>query len=307
MHAVRVVRLLKLAACMRRMTFSLSLVALLAVSCGLDDPDGRLVAGDPPVGATTSCPAPTDPPTTTALPPTLPPPTLPPPTLPPTTLAPTTLPPPTLPPTTLAPTTLPPPTLPPTTLPARALELGERGTEVADAQQRLTDLGFWLPEISGEYDEATLHAVTAFEKLNGLDRDGLLSIEDQGVLEASERTEARSSAGHVIEVDIAHQVVLIVDDGTVTWILDTSTGARPGSTPIGSFTVHREIDGMRVSALGRLYRPKYVIGGVALHGYPDVPAQPASHGCIRLTYQAMDAVWGLDLAPLGTQVLVYDD
>jgi N-acetylmuramoyl-L-alanine amidase len=158
------------------------------------------------------------------------------------------------------------------------------------SKHRLAALGIWLPEISGIYDDATVHAVTAFEKVNNLDRDGLACTHDQEVLRTATRPEARSTAGHVVEVDIARQVLLIVHDGVVDAVLDTSTGARAGSTPTGTFIVHRQIDGMRISELGSLYRPKYIVGGIAFHGYPEVPPQPASHGCVRLTYAAMDAV-----------------
>jgi lipoprotein-anchoring transpeptidase ErfK/SrfK len=69
--------------------------------------------------------------------------------------------------------------------------------------------------------------------------------------------------------------------------------------------VEREIDGLRRSRLGLLYRPKYFYKGVAMHGYTSVPSHPASHGCVRLTYPAMDLVWAETLAPIGTPVLVY--
>jgi lipoprotein-anchoring transpeptidase ErfK/SrfK len=54
-----------------------------------------------------------------------------------------------------------------------------------------------------------------------------------------------------------------------------------------------------------LYRPKYFHGGVAVHGYTSVPATPASHGCVRVTYAAMDHLWAADLLPIGTPVQVY--
>jgi lipoprotein-anchoring transpeptidase ErfK/SrfK len=31
-----------------------------------------------------------------------------------------------------------------------------------------------------------------------------------------------------------------------------------------------------------LWYPLYFLRGFALHGYPSVPAYPASHGCVRL-------------------------
>jgi peptidoglycan hydrolase-like protein with peptidoglycan-binding domain len=208
-------------------------------------------------------------------------------------------------PTTASTVTPPTTDAPPTTAAQRDLAVGASGADVSLAQDMLLAHGYWLPAVTGEYDDATFHAVTAFEKVSGLERDGTLSVSDRQALAEAGRPAPRSTVGHVIEVDLTRQVVLVVDDGTVTWTLDTSTGARAGTTPVGEFTVYREIDGVRISALGRLYRPKYVVGGVAMHGYPEVPPQPASHGCIRLSNDAMDAMWALDLAPVGTPVLIY--
>jgi N-acetylmuramoyl-L-alanine amidase len=52
-----------------------------------------------------------------------------------------------------------------------------------------------------------------------------------------------------------------------------------------------------------MYRPAYFDGPYAIHGAPNVPPYPASHGCIRVTTASMDAIFG-KLAP-GTRVLVY--
>jgi hypothetical protein len=62
---------------------------------------------------------------------------------------------------------------------------------------------------------------------------------------------------------------------------------------------------LRRSSLGLLYRPKYFHEGVAIHGYTSVPAHPASHGCVRVTYPAMDHIWSAGLMPVGTPAWVY--
>ena len=36
-----------------------------------------------------------------------------------------------------------------------------------------------------------------------------------------------------------------------------------------------------------------------------MPADPASHGCVRVTYPAMDQIWRAGLMPVGTPVWVY--
>ena len=45
-------------------------------------------------------------------------------------------------------------------------------------------------------------------------------------------------------------------------------------------------------------------GGIAIHGNPSVPAEPASHGCIRIPMFAAEEF--SKMTPIGTQVLVYD-
>ncbi|MDH4076693.1 MAG: L,D-transpeptidase family protein [Acidimicrobiia bacterium] len=185
------------------------------------------------------------------------------------------------------------------------LKKGATGTEVAALQNELVGLGYWLGEADGVFDEDTRHAVIAFQKLSGLARDGVVGPATRSVLDAAARPAARTTAGHVIEIDLAHQVLLIVDDGTVSEAVDVSTGRRAGTTPAGTFTVERQIDGLRRAPLGRLYRPKYIHGGVAVHGFTSVPTRPASHGCVRVTYTAMDHLWGPGVMPLGTPVVVY--
>jgi lipoprotein-anchoring transpeptidase ErfK/SrfK len=65
------------------------------------------------------------------------------------------------------------------------------------------------------------------------------------------------------------------------------------------------VDAWDKSPLGQLYRPRYFNGGVAVHGYPSVPAYPASHGCVRVSLAAMDMIWRDDLLPRRTPVWVY--
>jgi hypothetical protein len=232
-------------------------------------------------------------------------------TVPPTTVAPTTEPtttappPTTVPPTTVLPTTMPPTTVPPTTVPpsGATLRLGASGPEVVALQERLLSLGYWLPAADGDFGQGTHHAVVAFQKVHGFARDGIVGPVTSAAIASAGRP--TSVIGSGVEVELARQVLLVVQGGSVVWAFDTSTGAQAGTTPIGTFSVTREIDGMRVSELGSLWRPKYFYGGVAIHGYTSVPPQPASHGCVRVTYPAMDAIWASGLVPVGTPVVVH--
>ncbi len=216
-------------------------------------------------------------------------------------------------------TTTTPPTTTTTVPPAAAdgtLEAGEDGDEVRLLQARLTDLGFWLGPPDGGYGQLTRQAVMAFQKANGLSRDGVAGPATLAALETATRPVPADPTGTHVEIDLARQILLVVQDGQTQWVLNTSTGngeayAAPGggtavaTTPTGSFTVQREIDGLRHAPLGTLYRPKYFHGGFAIHGAGSIPAQPASHGCARVTNAAMDLLWSSGVTAIGTPVVVY--
>lgn len=185
------------------------------------------------------------------------------------------------------------------------LRRGMTGTEVAGLQRRLGALGYQVRQATGRYDDETAHAVTAFEKVNGLHRDGTA---DPAVFAALEHPKAPRARGHnpglAMEVDLTHQVTLVVRDGKVNRIYDVSTGAPVSPTPPGEFTVQYKIDGWRYAPLGPMWRPAYFTDtGIAFHGGEPVVTSPASHGCVRLTDPAMN-----ELFPLledGTPVSVY--
>ena len=47
----------------------------------------------------------------------------------------------------------------------------------------------------------------------------------------------------------------------------------------------------------------YFNGGIAFHEYPDVPPQPASHGCVRIPAPEAQGLYAF--AAIGTPVSVY--
>jgi lipoprotein-anchoring transpeptidase ErfK/SrfK len=55
-----------------------------------------------------------------------------------------------------------------------------------------------------------------------------------------------------------------------------------------------------------LWRPKYFTWtGIAVHGYTSVPPYPASHGCARVSNNAINWIWDTNQMPIGTPVWVY--
>ncbi len=200
--------------------------------------------------------------------------------------------------------------------PVESLRPGDQGAAVADLQRRLETIGYWVGPIDGRYTLLTQQAVMAFQKTWGLERTG---VADAGTLAATAfapRPRPRSTSGTVFEVDKARQLVLWAKDGRTVWVFNTSTGTEQpywhdgrrylADTPPGRFRITRQYDGVRDGALGRLYRPKYFHpDGIAFHGSPSVPGQPASHGCVRLTNPAMDILWASGAMPIGAEVWVY--
>jgi cell wall hydrolase len=225
----------------------------------------------------------------------------------PGTPPPSTVPPPPSPPTAEPPTSPPTDSPAPTTPSPTMLRLGDRGPDVRELQERLAELGFWLGgDPDGVFGALTQHAVTAFQKVSGIDRDGIAGPQTRQELRSASRPTAHSDEdGRVIEVDLERQVLLVVVDGRVEHVLDASTGEVPGTTPTGRYEVFRQVDGDDPGPLGTLYRPKYFNGGVAVHGYSNVPPYPASHGCVRVVNQAMDWLWSSGNIPIGQSVWVY--
>lgn len=186
------------------------------------------------------------------------------------------------------------------------VSVGSRGDHVRWLEQRLSDLTYRPGPVDGVFDERTRHAVIAFQKWEGLSRDGVVGSEVWVRLTVADRpTAARQDSGIWIEVVLAKQVFLYVENGTVTRTLPTSTGSNfvYRSTP---YVVQRKpiADGPRYKAL--YLNPGYVL---AIHGYPFVPPYPASHGCVRLPKWDMDDLRAMDatapLIPDGTKVYIY--
>lgn len=183
------------------------------------------------------------------------------------------------------------------------LRPGDRGWWVANVQRRLLEGHYWLRKADGYYDETTQQAVMALQKVHGLGRDGIVGPNTWSAIYKPIRPRPRTAA--YWEIDIARQIQISARYGYAQWVFNTSTGTSRTPTPKGKFTFYREIDGLRISRLGELWRPKYFYGGYAIHGSPSIPGYPASHGCARLHDRAINYIWWKKLAPVGRRVYIY--
>ncbi len=184
------------------------------------------------------------------------------------------------------------------------LTRGSAGPEIEALQRRLIELGYRPGDPDGRYGAQTASAVLAFEKREGLQRDGQAGPGVMAALESPQGAGPRdANSGPRIEIDLDRQIAFVIDTaGTVTTINISSGSGRtydkPGGgtavayTPSGEFTIERSVDGIRKAPLGSLYRPLYFHEGWAIHGSPSVPAYPASHGCIRTANVDQDFIFG---------------
>jgi lipoprotein-anchoring transpeptidase ErfK/SrfK len=188
--------------------------------------------------------------------------------------------------------------------------------EILTAEQRLSDLGYWTGPVDGVLDNATQHALIAFQKIEGRKRTGRFTPAELEALLSACPPEPRDKSYSHIEVDLKRQVLVVVDNqGKPTNMLPVCTGneqvytesgrVQRAHTPRGTFTVTRKIAGWRLSRLGLLYYPNYIFNGIAIHGSPFIRTYPDSHGCIRIPMFAAKEIAAL--TPVGTVVVVYDD
>ena len=176
---------------------------------------------------------------------------------------------------------------------------------VRAVQERLIELSYLPPRSAdGIAGPQTRQAILAFQGWRGLARDGRATRALRSMLASAERPRPRDGAGRHIEVDLARQVALLVDRGRVVRAVHVSTGAPSSATPRGSYTVFRK-ETRSWSVPFRIWLPyaSYFTGGIAFHESADVPAYPASHGCVRVPASDARAVYAF--ASMGTRVVVH--
>ena len=183
------------------------------------------------------------------------------------------------------------------------LRLGAHGSAVVALQQRLAALHYFdVRTADGVFGPNTYHAVIAFQKVQGLTRDGVVGPVTWAKLAKPYVPAPRYRlATASLEVNLARQVLYYVRNGAIQRIVDVSTGSGAwyysqgrwarAITPTGRFHLYWRYNGWQAGPLGSMYRPNYFYAGYAVHGMTSVPAFPASHGCVRMTVPTMDRMW----------------
>ena len=180
------------------------------------------------------------------------------------------------------------------TQPPAGLGTGARGAEVAALERRLEALKYDVGTVDEVYDQNTAYGVTAFQKVSGLARTGRATDDVVAALATATSPPALVPTGgeNRVEIDIPRQVLFLYKANTLQKVVTISSGnnkrfcsegyCRRAVTPGGSYGFYRQGRGWETGPLGSLYNPVYFNGGIAVHGSKLVPAQPASHGCIRI-------------------------
>ena len=178
---------------------------------------------------------------------------------------------------------------------------------IADVQRRLVALRY-LPSgaVSGVSDYRTSQALMAFQAWNGLARDGSAGVKTRTRLVTASvpRPRPESVIGHYVEVYRSLGVVLCVNSGTLVRVVHCSTG-RPGleTTPGLWYVYLKSLRFWSQEYSSWMPYASFFHNGEGLHGYEEVPAYPASHGCVRLSMP--EAPWVYEFAAMGTPVFVF--
>ncbi len=182
-------------------------------------------------------------------------------------------------------------------MPAGNYSVGSSGPAVLAYQQRLASLHFDPGAVDGHFGQDTQYAIETVQKLYGLPRTGVIDNAVRFALSVfkwpKEHVPAATAEANRAELDLDTQVLVVYQNFQVRLITTTSTGSghafcggdqgcQYAVTPAGKYAFQWHYNGWRTSKLGHLWNPYYFNGGIAVHGYPDVPVYPASHGCARI-------------------------
>ncbi len=188
--------------------------------------------------------------------------------------------------------------------PWRRVAVGSRGRYARILLTRLVALRFRVPGVSSKITTAAGDSIVAFQKAYGLPRTYVFGAADWRKLDVARLIKVRHASPKThIEVDKTRQILMIVKGGKPYGIIAVSTGAT-GNTPVGRFHILRKAPSTSTwlgSAI--LWRTMDFYGNFAMHGYPEVPPYPASHGCVREPMWVAD--WTYRHSWVGEAVFIY--
>ncbi len=209
-------------------------------------------------------------------------------------------------------------TVPKTTL-SRTLSKGLPASEdVRVMQQRLNDLHFDVGAVDGIFGVNTEMAVWAYQSLilnlSGKSITGKVTPELWDRMQdplglPMFRPDASSTHAEIflpaqaMALYVNHELRLITH-ATVPAGQRNPRYCGTSITPGGVFKVYLKRDGWIDIPLGRMFNAISFNAGIAIHGYPDVPKNQASHGCVRVPMHI--SMYLPDLLHNRDQIFVWD-
>ena len=169
------------------------------------------------------------------------------------------------------------------TKPRTSLIRGDQGPKVLALQRRLSELGYWLGEPDGAFGSLTQQAVWALQKSAGLEPRRRRRPQDAsapssracGRRSRSAVTASRSSSTARSSSSCAAaraSTILNTSTGNGEEYTSTSGNRAIATTPRGSFTVYRAVDGPLTNSLGELWRPRFFHRGYRRARLAEHPA-----------------------------------
>jgi Putative peptidoglycan binding domain/L,D-transpeptidase catalytic domain len=190
--------------------------------------------------------------------------------------------------------------------PPPVLRFGAHGPAIRNIQQRLNQLGYFAGPADGRYGNDLREAVWAFKEVQGLPMNARsnsdITVAFRQALLRPRQPYSKYQGGGAgrIEINLGIQVLVLYRDNAPHLILHISSGGGyyfcasasncgHAVTPDGSYTALSYLPGTITVPLGFMRNPVFFIGTIyAIHGGEPVPWYPDSHGCVRISDDAVN-------------------
>ena len=161
-----------------------------------------------------------------------------------------------------------------------ALHQGQCGDVVVGFKKAMREMGY-IANSGRCFGGKTGRGVLAYRKVNDMTRS---SRAGKGLVESVFAGRGgyhvlHPNAGEHVEAPLSKQVLVFTKGDKPFAIYPVSSGKPSTPTVMGTFHFYMKEPG--TNAKGML-DSNYFIRGYAIHGYPEVPAYAASHGCLRI-------------------------
>jgi peptidoglycan hydrolase-like protein with peptidoglycan-binding domain len=179
---------------------------------------------------------------------------------------------------------------------------GDTNPIIQAYETRLLEIHIDPGAVDGHFDQNLVYAVQAVQKVMGFPRSGRLGPGEAAALANFQYPAPLhpTAEPNRTEINIVNQTITLFENYQVRQIVTTSTASgvtfcyntpkkaptahicEVATTPNGRYAYYLYRDGNDTGDLGTLFNPYYFFKGRAIHGYPEVPTEPASHGCARI-------------------------